>query len=247
MRSRPERRIALLLTLLLTLLLGAPTADAAGAEPRTPLSSAEIDSAVARGRADPDIGSETKSKRLHWVGKDTSQQPPKKPDEPRPWLVHLFDFLGRSVTLIVWGVGFLAAGMAGVLLYRAAGARAPRVADLPPAPPSQIDDLGSRRASLPDDIGAAADRLLDAGQIRESLSLLYRGALARATRQHGILIGESATEGEVLRAVDGRLEAASIDYLRTLVQLWQRAVYAGSPTPAEVVRPLCAQFRKALG
>jgi hypothetical protein len=239
-RSRTEYRLALASALLLV------TVIVAAAQPRAPLSPTEIDTAVRKGRADPDIGIETRSKRLHWIGNDKPQPPPKS-EAPHPWLLNLFQFLGNTLSLIVWILGFIAAGVLGVWFYRVARARAPRVADLTTERPSQIAERGLHRASLPEDIGAAASRLLDAGRIREALSLLYRGALARTAQVHGIPIGESATEGEVLRAVDGRLDAGGVDYLRKLVRLWQRVVYAGAPTAAEVVRPLCADFQEALG
>jgi hypothetical protein len=221
-------------------------AAATGEQARSPPTPAEIDAAVALGRADPALGVETKSKRLHWLGADTPKAPP-QPTETQGWLLNLFEFLGQTASLVLWVLGFIAAGILGVWVYRVAQTRSPRVTPVGLVDRTQIGDLDIRPASLPDDVGAAAGELLDAGQTREALSLLYRGALSRAVQRHGIAIGASATEGEVLRAVAGRLDAAGVDYVRTLVQLWQRAVYAGAPTTAEAVRPLCARFVGALG
>jgi hypothetical protein len=239
-RSRVEQQLVALALLLLA--AAAATGEQAGSPP-TP---AEIDAAVAQGRADPALGVEKKSKRLHWIGADTPKSPPKT-SEPQGWLVNLFEFLGQTASLVLWVLGFIAAGILGVWVYRVARARSPRVAPVGRVDRSQIGDLDIRPVSLPDDVGAAARELLDAGHTRDALSLLYRGALSRAVHRHGIAIGAAATEGEVLRAVDGRLDAASVDYVRTLVQLWQRAVYAGVPTAPEAVRPLCARFVGALG
>lgn len=240
MPSRAEPRLAVLVMLLLA------SAGADGAAARAPPTPAEIDAAVAHGRADPDLGVETKSKRLHWIRDDGARAPPRA-DEPWAWLEKLFEFLGRAASFVLWMLGFLAAGILGVWVYRVAQARAPRIAHPRVDGRAQVGDLDIRPASLPDDVGAAARALLDAGHTREALSLLYRGALSRAVHRHGITIGAAATEGEVLRAVDGRLDASSIDYFRTLVLLWQRAVYAGAPIAAEAVRPLCARFLGALG
>jgi len=221
-------------------------AAATGEQARSPPTPAEIDAAVAQGRADPSLGVATKSKRLHWIGADTPKALP-KPSEPQGWLVNLFEYLGQTASLVLWVLGFIAAGVLGVWVYRVARSRAPRVTPVGSVDRTQIGELDIRPASLPEDVGAAARELLDAGRTRDALSLLYRGALSRAVHRHGIAIGAAATEGEVLRAVDGRLDAASVDYVRTLVQLWQLAVYAGAPTTAESVRPLCARFVGALG
>lgn len=245
MRFRPEVRLAVLASLWLAAATAAEALDTAGQAHVAP-SAAEIDAAVERGRADPDLGGPAKSRRLRWVGGETRPEPA-KPGELRRWLVNLFDFIGRAASLVLWMLGFMAAGILGVWVYRAAGLRAPRVASAGLDARTEIGALDIRPASLPDDIGAAARALLDAGHTRAALSLLYRGALSRAVHRHGIAIGAAATESEVLRAVDGRLDATGVEYFRKLVQLWQHTVYAGAPTGAEAVLPLCARFVAALG
>lgn len=238
MRSRPEARFALLLAVLMA-------AAPALALERPPLTADEVDAAVLHARADPNLGLETKSKKLRWVSEDKTAAP--KPAKPWAWLVGLFEFLGQTASLLLWILGFVAAGLLGVWLYRLLNARAPRVVALPSVDRASVGELDIRPTSLPADIGAAARALLDAGETRAALALLYRGALSRAVHRHGIAIGQAATEGEVLRAIDGRLDATGVDYFRTLVHLWQSAVYAGAPTAAEAVRPLCARFIGALG
>jgi hypothetical protein len=100
--------------------------------------------------------------------------------------------------------------------------------------------------SLPEDIGAAALALLEAGRTRDALSLLYRGALSRAVHRHGVLIGESYTEGEALKAVRAKLDPSRADYFADLVGVWQRAVYAGEAVLPEPIARLCRSFVPAL-
>jgi hypothetical protein len=104
---------------------------------------------------------------------------------------------------------------------------------------SQLD---LRPASLPEDIGAAALALLEAGRTREALSLLYRGALSRAVHRFGAVIGESFTEGEALKAVNARLDPPRVDYFAKLVGFWQRAVYAGERAAHEPIAHLCLRL-----
>src|ERR1700677_885111 len=109
-----------------------------------------------------------------------------------------------------------------------------------------VQGLDIRPESLPEDIGAAALALLDAGREREALSLLYRGALSRAVHRYGIAILPSATEGEALRAVNATLDPSRAAYFSDLVTLWQRAVYAGESVSAKPIARLCRGFSESL-
>jgi hypothetical protein len=116
-----------------------------------------------------------------------------------------------------------------------------------PAPGvAHIGDMDIRPESLPENIGAAALALAEAGKTREALSLLYRGALSRAVHRFGIPIGDSYTEGEALRAVGAHLDAARLAYFGELVGIWRRAVYAGEVLADAPVRDLCRSFAAAL-
>lgn len=81
---------------------------------------------------------------------------------------------------------------------------------------------------LPDDIPAAATEAWRRGDKRLALSLLYRGALERLPR--GEHIGQSATEGEVLRRLDSaQADAAVIAHMRRLIACWLGAAWAQRP------------------
>jgi hypothetical protein len=96
--------------------------------------------------------------------------------------------------------------------------------------------------SLPADVGAAALSLLEAGRTREALSLLYRGSLSRVVHRFAVVVGESFTEGEALRAVGQRLDQPRVQYFAALVALWQRVVYAAEAAAPESVAVLCREF-----
>jgi hypothetical protein len=109
-----------------------------------------------------------------------------------------------------------------------------------------VQGLDIRPESLPENIGAAALELLEAGREREALSLLYRGALSRAVHRYGLPILPSATEGEALRAVNATLDPPRAAYFADLVALWQRAVYAGELVSAKPIDRLCRGFATSL-
>jgi len=199
----------------------------------------EIRTAAAKLRADSNLGGEKPVRTLRWNEVAQTATPP-----PR-WLTQLFDFFARSSSLLLWIVGAPCVATAVVWAIRVLRHRAP------PAAPAEravttVQGLDIRPESLPENIGAAAQALLEAGREREALSLLYRGALSRAVHRHGIAILPSATEGEALRAVNATLDPPRAAYFTDLVALWQRAVYAGETISATPIHRLCRGFAATL-
>jgi uncharacterized protein DUF4129 len=220
---------------------GAPASAAANAASiGTYLSRDEIRAAAAKLRADPNLGGEKSLRTLRW----NETQEAKAAPAPR-WLTQLFDFLAQSSSLLLWIVGALCVAIAVVWGIRVLRERVPAAATPEPEVTS-LHGLDIRPESLPENIGAAALELLEAGRDREALSLLYRGALSRAVHRYGIAIAASATEGEALRAVNAALDPPRAAYFAGLVALWQRTVYAGESVMREPVARLCRGFAESL-
>ena len=204
---------------------------------------AAVKAAVEELRRDPNLGRTKTIKSLHWVeGKRVPAL-----NEPPNWIVGLFQFLSQAAGVLLWVAGGIGLAIAAIWVYRVVKTR--RAEQPPPAAAtaSHVQDLDIRPASLPADVGGAALELLAAGRTREALSLLYRGALSRVVHNFSVVIGESYTEGEALRAVNQRLDQARVQYFSTLVGLWQRAVYAADIPAAEPVAALCREFSPVLG
>jgi hypothetical protein len=219
---------------------GEPAA-AASAPIGTYLTREEIRAAAAKLRADPNLGGEHSVRTVRW--NETKQA---SASRPPAWLTRLFDFLAQSSSLLLWIGGAVCAAIAAVWAMRMLRERVPAAAAPEPRVTS-VHGLDIRPESLPEDIGAAALALLEAGREREALSLLYRGALSRAVHRHGVAILPSATEGEALRAVNARLDPPRAAYFSELVGLWQRAVYAGERVMREPIDRLCRGFAASLG
>jgi Domain of unknown function (DUF4129) len=215
------------------------SAAAANAAPiGTYLTRDEIRTAAAKLRADPNLGGEKTLRTLRW--NETTQA-----QTPAPgWLTRLFDFFAQSSNLFLWIAGALCAALAAVWAIRVLRKRAPVAVEERAV--TTVQGLDIRPESLPENIGAAALELLEAGHEREALSLLYRGALSRAVHRYGIAILPSATEGEALRAVNARLEPPRAEYFADLVALWQRVVYAGELVMREPIDRLCRGFAASL-
>jgi hypothetical protein len=237
----PHKAWGLALMIACAAATGLGNASADSASPA--ISRAETAAAVAKLRADPNLPGQRKIKTLRWTN---SRATPAKIDAPPSWIVGLFDYLAQTSSLIVWLAGGLCVGVAAIWVYRLTRARSGTSKTPTASAVSRVQALDIRPQSLPEDIGAAALALQGAGRAREALSLLYRGALSRVVHRFGVIIGESYTEGEALRAVKLSLEPARAQYFSELVQLWQRAVYAGEDASRESVSRLCSGFSPAL-
>jgi hypothetical protein len=216
---------------------------ALGTAARAPPTPDEVQAADAKLRADPNLGGEQKIRSLRWT---LSRAPDRQPQKPAPWVVGLFEYLGQAGSVLLWVAGAIAAAIAVIWAYRTFKARTPAPGPIAAPAIARIGDMDIRPESLPEDIGAAALALAEAGKAREALSLLYRGALSRAVHRFGVPIGESYTEGEALRAVGERLDAPRIAYFSDLVGIWRKTVYAGEAMARDPVRHLCRGFAAAL-
>jgi Domain of unknown function (DUF4129) len=208
-------------------------------------SPAQIAAAVETVSADPNIATTRKRPVLRWVKSAAEERPAPDLGWVR-WLQGLFAWLATASRAIVWVAAAVLVAVLAIFLLRLARARGlPRGAAAFVAP-SHVQDLDIRPESLPDDIGAAARDLWDAGRQRGALSLLYRGLLSRLAHVHAVPIRDSSTEGDCLRLAEQRLSGERGAYVARLVRIWQTAVYGQTDPGTPVVHDLCSAFHGAL-
>jgi hypothetical protein len=92
--------------------------------------------------------------------------------------------------------------------------------------PEVMFGMDVRPESLPQNIAEKARELWQSGQHRESLSLLYRGALVRLINNDKVKLQNSHTEGDVLRHAASKLNESKQNYLKSLTTQWQLIAYA---------------------
>lgn len=112
-------------------------------------------------------------------------------------------------------------------------------------PAGAAQRVGHNAILMPPDahLGAAAWRLWNAGQPRESLRLLYQGSLAGLATQHGLPIRASATEDECLRLVAAQLTHPQLlNFLRRLTHAWQTTAYGHQSPDDAIARNLCEEW-----
>jgi hypothetical protein len=232
-----------LLAALMLLLITAPPLFAAGSCARAP-DQAQIASAIAKVKADPNLATERTMRSLRWAGK--SQPQSNSAPAYLAWLAQFFGWFAQSARILVWVAVALMAGLLAVYLVRLIRARAPSTKINRAMAPTHVQDLDIRPESLPDNIGAVARKLWDSGEHRAALSLLYRGVLSRLVHVHNVPIRDSSTEGDCLRLSAPRLKEEQKNYVALLIQVWQHAVYGGQQPETASLYTLCDGFAPAL-
>ena len=101
--------------------------------------------------------------------------------------------------------------------------------------PTNLFGLNVTPESLPADVAGSARNLVGQGQLREALSLLYRGALSALVHRYRVVVHAGDTEGDCTESATLALAVPAAEYFRELVATWQQTAYdASPPQPAEV-------------
>ena len=198
-----------------------------------------VQQALAETLKEPELQVCERQEQWQWLD-DFPDAPPESGSGDHP----LARWFAATIEIALWFALGLFIGMAGWWLWqrrpggRSMGQRRPRQSGAPP--------LAGRNAILiaPDaGLGAAAWRLWNAGQPRESLRLLYQGSLAGLATQHGLPIRASATEDECLRLAATQLaDPQLLHFLRRLTRAWQATAY-GHQSPDDMVAwNLCEEW-----
>lgn len=143
-------------------------------------------------------------------------------------------FWGFIIGLLTWLVIYLVNNRH-LFISRAASrtpVRAPKV----------IMGMNITRESLPDDIVAAARAAWAAGDLKEALSLLYRGSLSWLVNRRLVPIADSDTEEDCLLQVLQAGEKTEADYFRQLTGAWVQVAYASLPASNDEMEQLCSQW-----
>jgi hypothetical protein len=228
---------------LVTLLVGAPRAFAAGGDAPT---QHEIDAAVDAVKQDPNLAARQSVRTLTWKNWGGDEKEKERSPSHWPswldWIPNLFGWIGQASQMLVW---LLIAALVGVLLLFAV--RLMRDTRLEARgskfiAPTHVQDLDIRPESLPPDIGAAARALWERGDKRAALALLYRGMLSRLAHVHEVPIRDSSTEGDCLALAARKLDPVRVAYVTQLVRTWQRFTYGGMGVEEAVAHELFTGF-----
>ena len=224
----------------------APEVAASVAAPSADPRAARIESAVDKLRDDPLLSGKHMEHRLRW--KDT--EPDKRKVEGNSsllaWLAALARFLNDMSRFLLWGIVIVLVALALVSARHLVQLRSFQRRAKAESAVSHVRDLDVRPESLPDDVGAAAWALWQAGKVPEALSLLYRGTLSRLIHRFRVPVTASATEGECLDLARSRLEPGALRYVTQVVRAWEASTYGGRTLSAAMGESLCTGFGQRL-
>lgn len=116
------------------------------------------------------------------------------------------------------------------------------VSKAPVRAPKVLMGMQITRESLPDDVVAAARAAWAAGDIKEALSLLYRGSLFWLVNRRHVPISDSDTEEDCLGQVLRAGEKNEADYFRHLTGAWVQTAYAAQPVSNDEMGALCDRW-----
>ena len=213
-------------------------ASSVAANPRA----ARVETAVGQLRDDPLLAGKHKEHRLRW--KDPDAPPPRKHASPAwlAWIASFARFLNDTSRVLLWGLVAVVVTLGLISARHLVQLRAWHLRAKAESAVSHVRDLDVRPESLPDDVGAAAWALWQAGQVPSALSLLYRGALSRLIHKFKVPITSSATEGECLELARGRLEPGALRYVTQVVRAWEANIYGGRVLSMAMGEALCSGF-----
>jgi len=220
-------------------------ADAPAADPRA----ARVQKAVDDLRSDPLLTGKHKEMRPRWTSDDEPAKKKLKPDRDSSilaWLAAFARFISDTSRFLLWGAIAVLVALALVSARHFINLRSFQRRAKAEAAVSHVRDLDVRPESLPDDVGAAAWKLWQAGRVPEALSLLYRGALSRLIHQYRVPITSSATEGECLDLARARLEPPALRYVTQVVRAWEASIYGGRALSSAMGEALCTGFGQRL-
>jgi hypothetical protein len=188
-----------------------------------------------------EFGEFQKSWRIKYVGPTWDEEKPKEKTDIK-WLAAIAEFFARSARVIAWIGGALLVLFLIYLIARHVGLHGWRIGKSRELP-EILFGLDVRPESLPDSVPDAARNLLDAGDIRGAVSLMYRGALVSLIQDGKIDIARGDTELQLVtrvRSAYGSEAAgdAKATYFAMLVSIWQRVAYARQAVAASEIKPL---------
>lgn len=113
------------------------------------------------------------------------------------------------------------------------------------APPEQLFGLDLRKSSLPDEPLREVKHLLELGDYREAIGLLYRATLIKLMAERNIAFRSNFTEHDCRMAVASAYANASLaTYFSQLSYAWELTAYAHRPPEATNVALLVAQWQQ---
>lgn len=165
------------------------------------------------------------------------------------WAQNIPKFTGIILEILAWIGGGLAVVF---LLYKIGqkrqffkydGRNSKKVGNTP----SKLFGLDLSKESLPDDVMYNVREFLNKNEIRNALSLLYRGTLVKLVNEFSLKIPKSATENECVKLVMLKREKAEIKFFKKLTEAWLTMAYGNILPEREMLEEVCQNWEFLYG
>jgi len=161
------------------------------------------------------------------------------------WLGSATGSLGNFIKLLLW---IIAALFIVLLLHTLRSFRRPEL-KLKPLERGNKDEVGAMShpltQDLPTDIAGTARRLLEQGERRQALSVLFRGALKAVMDEYDMKINKGATESDCKSSISGVASEQQVDAFSKLLGVWQKEAYANQPQQEQLISSLIHDWTHA--
>ncbi|AVP97883.1 hypothetical protein C7S18_12045 [Ahniella affigens] len=175
------------------------------------------------------------------------REPKKREYEPQSnWLGGVGEFLARVLQVLGWILLAVLIGAVIYLIVRLTGGLEQDIGS-GKSGPKILFGLQIAPESLPDDIGQTALELIRQGQVREALSLIYRGALSHLVHVRKLRVSAGATESEVATLSKRVLGSASAAYFAEVLAHWIDIAYGGRLPDVQAITRLAERFAEHFG
>jgi len=254
-RMQPRSSIALASAALLAICLSTSDPTIAAERAQSLNSPAEVAVEVQNILDREDFGA-TKTRKVPVFDKDKDKEE-EDDDENSPnvdWIKGFLKWMfGESTSsfaafmkLVLWGaIGFFVV----LLIYTLLQFKAPKRKTGKPL--SRLGQDGEDAKShpltqnLPDDIVSAAEHLLQHGERRQALSVLFRGALRAVMDEYDLKVSRGATESDCKTSVSSVADENQTQTFSNLLKVWQKEAYANQPQQEQLISSLIADWKQA--
>lgn len=180
---------------------------------------------------------------------EKEQEDESKPDIP-PFLKSFLMFFASSIEVIIW-LTFISILIYLIVRYRSWLAQLLVFSEKEKSErfdmPKTMFGLDLRQDQLPSDIESEALALINKGNYRECLSLLYRATITALLFQYRVPFSSSNTEMECLAISKSHTSKSIFSYFSSLTLSWRELAYGHIEPSREKVEALCRDWNRVLG
>lgn len=229
----PQGAAVMLIGVLCVVALTAFSNGVAMAAEAAPVARTEAKRMAEEVLSDPDFGHKEKNK--HWRWKHDQNEKLKNSAQDN-WSV----LLAQIGEVLLW-IG--AAAGAVYVIYRLPQwlqwAQRKRRRGSNAALPAVLFGLDVSGEHLPAQVAETALRMVERGDVRGALGLLYRASLVVLMRRDGVSFESGATEQQCVEILQRYRSDALVEYFSEMTRHWQRMAYGHRVPEGDLLRGLC--------